>query len=414
MRFTVVGYGTRGDVQPYASLGWELARRGHDVTMCAPENMRAFVERTGLVYVPLPIDVRAVLSAPAAQEMLANGRFSAFMKWRGTEIKKYRPGMLEGLRQACQNADTIVGHPLVEENLGVLADHFGGRLVPLYLYPMWPTRHFASIFLTRKNLGPLNPLSFKLFAQIVWKASREGVAEQRQTLGLRQAHTPLHERARSEKRKTVISYSAQLLPRPGDWPDHVISCNGINLPDALKEKLGERGLAPDLEAWLTAGRPPIYIGFGSMPVLDTSRTLDMTRRVAERLDARIVIGAGWSNLAAASDPRVRIVGETDHAALFARCRGAVHHGGAGTTYATLRAGLPTLICSVFADQPFWGARVTKLGAGTTFPFQKLTEERLLDGLRVLMRADVRERARKLGAALQQERGLEEVADALVA
>jgi len=182
----------------------------------------------------------------------------------------------------------------------------------------------------------------------------------------------------------------------------------------LKDKLGERGLAPELEAWLAKGPPPIYIGFGSMPVLDASRTLAMTRRVLAQLGARAVIAAGWSGLGEASDDSVRIIGETDHAALFARCEAAVHHGGAGTTHSSLRAGLPTLICSVFADQPFLGHRVATLGVGATFPFQKLDESRLLAGLRHLRRDDVRERARRLGSALREERGLEEVADARVA
>jgi sterol 3beta-glucosyltransferase len=414
MKFTVVGYGTRGDVQPYLSLGWELARRGHEVTMCAPENMRGFVERSGLAFAPLAIDIRALLGAPEAQRMLADGRFSAFMKWRGSQVEKYRTRVLEGLRAACEGADTIVGHPLVEEYLGVLAEKSGARLVPLYLYPIWPTRHHASLFLTTKNLGPLNPLSFKLIQRIMWKGSRDGVAEQRRGLGMPARHTPIYQRAMGERRTVVISYGAQLLARPADWPAHVVSCGGINFPDDLKEKLGEHGLAPDLEAWLDKGPPPVYIGFGSMPVLDAASTLAMTRRVLDQLGARAVIGAGWSNLAEAADDRLRIVGETDHAALFARCEAAVHHGGAGTTYTSLRAGLPTLICSVFADQPFWGQRVAKLGVGATFPFQKLSEARLLEGLQHLRRDDVRERARRLGSELRQERGLEEVADALVA
>jgi UDP:flavonoid glycosyltransferase YjiC (YdhE family) len=414
MRFTVVGYGTRGDVQPYLSLGWELAQRGHQVTIGAPENMRGFVERSGLAFAPLPIDVRALLSTPEAQEMLANGRFGAFMKWRETEVGKYLTGVLAGLRAACEGAETIVGHPLVEDYLAALAERAGARLVPLYLYPIWPTRHHASIFLTTKNLGPLNAFSFKVLQRLMWKGSRRGVAEQRQALGLPPRHAPFFERVRDERRKAVISYSAQLLARPADWPAHVVSCNGINLPDVLKDKLGERGLAPELEAWLAKGPPPIYIGFGSMPVLDASRTLAMTRRVLAQLGARAVIAAGWSGLGEASDDSVRIIGETDHAALFARCEAAVHHGGAGTTHTSLRAGLPTLICSVFADQPFWGHRVATLGVGATFPFQKLDESRLLAGLRHLHRDDVRERARRLGSALREERGLEEVADALVA
>jgi sterol 3beta-glucosyltransferase len=414
MKVTIVGYGTRGDVQPYLSLGWELARRGHEVKICAPENLRAFVERSGLPFVPMPIDVRALLSTPEAQQMLADGRFSAFMKWRGVQAAKYRTGVLEGLRLACEGAETIVGHPLIEEYLVALAERSGARLVPLYLYPVWPTRRHASILLTPKNLGPLNGLSYKLLQRVMWKNARDGVAEQRQGFGMPPARDRLLDRATAGKWKTLISYSTHLLARPDDWPAHVVSCGAIDLPDSLKEKLGERGLAPDLEEWLSKGRPPIYIGFGSMPVLDAARTLAMTRRVLEALDARAVIGAGWSNLAEAADARIRVVGETDHGALFPRCEAAVHHGGAGTTHASLRAGLPTLICSVFADQPFWGARVAKLGVGTTFPFQKLDEARLLEGLRHLRRDEVRERAQRLGSALRQERGLEEVADALLA
>jgi sterol 3beta-glucosyltransferase len=413
MKIAIVGYGTRGDVQPYLCLGAELAQRGHEVKLCAPENLRGFVERSGVAYAPLPIDIRALLSAPDAQEMLANGRFGAFMKWRSAKAAQYRAGVLEGLRAACEGAETIVGHPLIEEYLVALAERSGARLVPLYLYPIWPTQRHAAIFLTTKNLGPLNPLTHKLFQGVVWKQARDEVRQQRQAFGLAPARGRLFDRARAEKWKTLISYSTQLLARPDDWPAHVVSCGAINLPESLKEKLGERGLAPDLEAWLSQGPPPIYIGFGSMPVLDAARTLAMTRRVLAALGARAVIGAGWSDLVEASDESVRVIGETDHAALFARCEAAVHHGGAGTTHASLGAGLPTLICSVFADQPFWGHRVQKLGAGTTFPFQKLEESRLLAALKHLRRDDVRERAQRLGIALRQERGLEEAADALL-
>jgi UDP:flavonoid glycosyltransferase YjiC (YdhE family) len=416
MKITIVGFGTRGDVQPYLCLGWELAQRGQEVKICAPENLRGFVERSGLAYTPMPVDVRALLSSPEAQEMLANGRFGAFMKWRRTAGAKYRTGLLEALRVACEGAETIVGHPLVEDYLVTLAERFRSRLVPLYLYPIWPTRRHASILLTTRNLGPLNALTHRLLDRVMWKNARDGVAEQRQAFGMPPARGGPLARAQAEKRKTLISYSTQLLARPDDWPAHVVSCGPIHLPENLKEKLGERGLAPDLDDWLAKGPPPIYIGFGSMPVLDASRTLAMTRRVLDALGsgARAIIGAGWSNLAEASDARLRIVGETDHAALFARCAAAVHHGGAGTTHTSLRAGLPTLICSVFADQPFWGQRVAKLGVGATFPFQKLDESRLLEGLRHLGRDDVRERARRLGTALRQERGVEEVADALLA
>ncbi len=414
MKFTLVGYGTRGDVQPYACVGFELAKRGHEVTLCAPENMRDFVEKSGLRYAPLPIDARAMLLAPEAQQMLANGRFTKFMKWMNEEERKARAGVNEGLYRACAGADRIVSHPLVGENLLALSEHFGKELIPLYLYPVMPSSRYASIFLTTKNLGPLNGFSHLLTRSIVRNTLLDGAKEQRRSLGMPPPTELLGEHLTRKRLRTLFSFSPRLFPRPSDWPENALSCSGIAMPEELKARLGEQGLPDDLKAWLTSGSPPIYIGFGSMPVLDAARMLAMTRHVLGALDVRAVIGAGWSDLAPASDPRIRIVGAIDHAALFGHCRGAVHHGGAGTTYASLLAGLPTLICSVFADQPFWGSRVEKLGVGATIPFRKLTAARLEAGLRRLLDEGVQARARALGAALREERGVHEVADALIA
>jgi sterol 3beta-glucosyltransferase len=96
--------------------------------------------------------------------------------------------------------------------------------------------------------------------------------------------------------------------------------------------------------------------------------------------------------------------------LFERCAATVHHGGAGTTYASLRAGIPNLICSVFADQPYWGLRAKALGVGTTFPFKRLNEKRLTEGVRTLLDPAVRARARALGKRLRAEDGLARIID----
>jgi sterol 3beta-glucosyltransferase len=89
---------------------------------------------------------------------------------------------------------------------------------------------------------------------------------------------------------------------------------------------------------------------------------------------------------------------------------AVHHGGAGTTYASLRAGLPTLICSVFADQPFWGVRCRALGVGDTFPFARFSTERLERSLRRLLDPAVKTRAKALAEQLAEEHGLDRMVE----
>ncbi|MGH2408953.1 MAG: glycosyltransferase, partial [Chloroflexota bacterium] len=168
--------------------------------------------------------------------------------------------------------------------------------------------------------------------------------------------------------------------------------------------LGESGIDADLDAWLADGEPPAYFGFGSMPVTDPSAALGMICQVTDRLGLRALVSAGWSRMTGGSDDstRVRVVAALNHDVVMARCRLAVHHGGAGTTAASVSAGIPTVVCSVFADQPFWGVRLEGLGAGAHLRFSKLSSSLLEEGLRRALRAEVGARANELGAALRLE------------
>jgi UDP:flavonoid glycosyltransferase YjiC (YdhE family) len=151
-----------------------------------------------------------------------------------------------------------------------------------------------------------------------------------------------------------------------------------------------------------------------MPVLDSQAALTLISKVSSSLGVRALVGAGWSDVAAGAseDGQVRVVAELDHEAVLPLCRAAVHHGGAGTTASTLRAGLPTVICSIFADQPFWGAQLRRLGVGTTLKFTDLTELTLLDALAPVLTDDYRRRAIDLGEQLRSESGADLAADAV--
>ena len=128
---------------------------------------------------------------------------------------------------------------------------------------------------------------------------------------------------------------------------------------------------PDLDAWLAAGSPPVYWGFGSMPVADPRATLELVRAVSRQLGVRSLVCAGWSEFAADADPQVRVFGAVDHRTVFPRCAAAVHHGGAGTTAAALRAGTPSLVAWFGADQQLWGRRLADLGVGEVVRFREL-------------------------------------------
>ena len=412
MKMTLIGYGTRGDVQPNVCLGWALQQRGHEITVAAPLNMASFVRAAGLRYCPLPLDVHALFAAEEAQKMLANGKIQAFFAWLGEVEREHAAAMRAALHEACASAEAIVVHPLMEDRAAAFGAARHAPVVPLYFFPVPPSRRFASPFITTYNLGFLNRLTHKLLLDMLWKSSRDDVATLRRELGVAPAATSYVREAQRRGLLTLLAYSEALFPRPDDWGPHDVICGSIVMPEALKQQVGEHALPADLVAWLDQGPAPVFLGFGSMPVLDVEAMLATARAALAAVGARGIVGAGWSRFVGADDPTLRVVGAVDHSALFARCRAAVHHGGSGTTYASLRAGLPTLVCSVFADQPFWGVRCRRLGIGDTIPFASLDAARLTAGLRKVLDPEVHNRARALGDILSREHALDTVVELL--
>jgi sterol 3beta-glucosyltransferase len=180
------------------------------------------------------------------------------------------------------------------------------------------------------------------------------------------------------------------------------------LPGEVRRRIGEADVPEDLLGWLGAGPPPVYIGFGSMPVLEPGKVVGMVVEAARLTGLRILIGAGWSDLSglAASLPdNVYLTGAVDHDWLFPRCAAVIHHGGAGTTAAGLIAGRPTWIFAVFGEQPFWGHRVARLGVGGYHQFTDFDLSHLTAALNALVRQDAQQRAAALGQRLRTENGL---------
>ena len=331
MKMTLIGYGTRGDVQPNVCLGWVLQQRGHEITVAAPLNMASFVRAAGLRYCPLPLDVHALFAAEEAQKMLANGKIQAFFAWLGEVEREHAAAMRAALHEACASAEAIVVHPLMEDRAAAFGAARHAPVVPLYFFPVPPSRRFASPFITTYNLGFLNRLTHKLLLDMLWKSSRDDVATLRRELGVAPAATSYVREAQRRGLLTLLAYSEALFPRPDDWGPHDVICGSIVMPEALKQQVGEHALPADLVAWLDQGPAPVFLGFGSMPVLDVEAMLATARAALAAVGARGIVGAGWSRFVGANNPTLRVVGAVDHAALFARCRAAVHHGGSGTT-----------------------------------------------------------------------------------
>jgi sterol 3beta-glucosyltransferase len=406
MKIALVTHGTRGDAQPFAALGLALMARGHKVTLAVPPNLVSFVETCGVKAGKIAIDSQAFMESDEGRKWLASGNVSAFMKRMNAISQLHRDELIDDFLRALESADLIVSGVLTEDFAAVVAERYGTPLLALHLAPLRPTSAFPNCLVTTRALpfSALNRASHALLDSVWWKGHRDDVNTFRQRQGLAPANRSTARRLAEQGAHTVHAFSPGLVPQPKDWGPTMPVGGSIRLPAAARARLGESTPDPELSAWLKKGPPPIFFGLGSMPVRDPAEMIRVVSDVTRKRGGRAVIGAGWSRMEAARElpEGVRIVGALDHEWLFPECSAVVHHGGAGTTFTATSAGLPAVVCSVFADQPFWGVRIERLGVGVHLPFKKLNAASLETAMARILEPDVRNAAAGLGKNLSAE------------
>lgn len=409
MKIALLAYGSRGDIQPMVVLADALERRGHDVRLTVNVDQARWVSSTGLDLVPMQPDVGAFVKSPGGRAMLENGRIIAFMREVVKLEQEHNPDLIRACGEACEGADLIVSTMLTVFRAASLSEAFSAPHVCAVTAPVFPTGQFASHVVPAIDLGAgwLNRWSWDLYFALYWMGQKKIFNAARRAVGL----PDWKARPRVELGHFIHLYSRHLIALPDDVPESHVQAGHATLSPELRAKLGEGALPPGLEAWLDAGPPPVFFGFGSVPALEPAAFLRYVTELCRKHAIRALIGAGWSDYTPGDLPdSVFIAPSFDHDRVLPRCLAAVHHGGAGTTHSCLSAGLPTLVCSVFGDQPFWGHRVAQLGAGTTFPLKQLNETRLSSALDLLLRPETQARAQELGRALRAENGTELIAD----
>lgn len=404
MKITLFAHGTRGDVWPMVALGWHLAARDHEVTVAVPDEFRAFTEQAGLRTAPLPLDLMAWLSTSEGQRLLYRGGVPV-LRGIAREYSRHANAFDDAHEAAAAGAEAIVGSVFTLDRAQALGDLLGIPVAMVYQQPLAPSSEYSSTLLTKGQLRPrlLWRASGDLAYRIWWHGNSKTTYAFRRKLGLPRRSRPTFFRIRDHGALMLHTFSPSLFPRPTDWTDSLKVTGAWQMPAPLRDSVGE-GLPADLQVWLDAGDPPIFLGFGSMPVLDPQPLLDDIIGVTTALGLRAVVSENCVSPDAADTlpDHLRVVGPLDHDRLFPQCAAVVHHGGLGSTTASLRAGCPTMVCSVFGDQPWWGAHMRRLGVGTHVPFRKLDRNALESGLRTLLDPEVNARARALGAAMQAE------------
>ncbi|WP_165969238.1 glycosyltransferase [Actinomadura sp. KC06] len=403
-RIVIFGAGSRGDVQPCAALGRALREQGDEVRLVASARYAPLAAAAGLELAPLTADPADILESDAGRELLAGGRnpvkfLSGFRRILGPMAER----LLAECSDACKGADLILGPTFC-----YLPMHLGEHLrVPwglIHFQPSQPTGAFPHPFVPQARLLGRwgNRISYLAVEQIAWQLSRPFLNPWRAAaLGL--DRLPLHGGLPSGGRPprggpVLACFSPAVVPRPKDWPSHV-SMTGYWFLD-------ENGWEPpnDLADFLAAGPPPVYVGFGSMVPEDPELTR-LTIRAALRLAGVRGVVQGDPDT---SDEHVHAARDVPHSWLFPRMAAVVHHGGAGTTAAGLRAGVPTVVCPFFGDQPYWGERVASLGAGPDpLPFRAMTAPLLASRLRRAIQDEkITDRAARLARRIQAENGIE--------
>ncbi|GAA1480517.1 glycosyltransferase [Gordonia sinesedis] len=409
MKISIPLTGTRGDVQPAVALGLELRRRGHDVVVGAPPNLLDFTRRAGLAAVPCGPDVAQLYSSEEGQRALAAGSSLQLMRLVGQQMSEYAGQMNHEVIDVCRDADVVVATLLTEDRAASVTEATGAPMVVVHGFPGRASRTYpfpGTLPPARSFPRPVNRATWAIAENLRRLVFLPYLNQLRTDLGLRRSlATPSEMLSRRGVREIQI-YDPALVPGLAEeWGDRRPLVGFLPLPREAREAIGEMADAhADVLDWIAAGDPPLYCGFGSMPIRDAAATTAMVDDVARRLGLRILVSAGWSDLDAAdhaSSDRVKVTGALAHDVVFPLCAAAVHHGGIGTTFESLRAGLPTLVCSVSFDQPMWGGQVTKLGVGAHIGFRDLDADRLTAGVRTLLDPATVEATRRLAAELAQ-------------
>ncbi|MEU0542250.1 glycosyltransferase [Nocardia sp. NPDC005978] len=418
MRIAIPLTGTRGDVHPIVALGVELRRRGHEVLIGAPPNLVEFVESAGLAARACGPDVQQLYSSEQGQRALAAGNTLRLMHMVAQQMAGYAEQMNREVIEVCAGADLIVASTVTEDRAASVAEATGIPLIVLHYFPIrangaYP---FPGALPPHWNPPALVNRATWLFAEnlrrVVFLRYLNAL---RTTLGLRRSLTsPAAALARARVTEVQI-YDPALVPGlPEQWDERRPFTGFLSLDHETRTAVGD--LAGDHDAilsWIDAGEPPVFFGFGSMPIRDSAAVLAMVEQVSADLGVRALVSAGWSDLdtaAARTGPHVKIVGPFAYDVAFPRCAAAVHHGGIGTLFESLRAGLPTLVCSVSFEQPMWGGQVERLGLGGHIPFTRLTADRLRAGLAPLLSDESRARVREFARTLRTEGAAEYAAD----
>ncbi len=370
MKVVLAAYGSRGDVEPCAATGRELLRRGHDVTMAVPPNMVGFAESAGLTAVPYGRDTRERIDAAESLIHHAKNPLGGL-----PEIMEQVFGVSAEkntvLASVTAGADLLVAG-MNEQNLAAnVAECHGIPLAALHFFPahLLPTGGLLS------------------------NVAKQAEVAQRQALGLPETPPAPKDAGPLE----IQAYEELFVPGlAAEWGEAAARRPFVG---ALTLELSTPA-DEEVLSWIGEGSPPVYFGLGSTPVSSPAETVAVVSAACAQLGERALICSGPNDFTGIpADPHVKIVDAVNHVAVFPACRAVIHHGGAGTTAAGIRAGVPTLVVWLWLDQPLWAEAVVRLEVGAARAFSESTLDSVVADLRSILTPQCLSRCQQVAGQL---------------
>lgn len=394
------------------ALGERLRREGWAVAVAAAADFGPLVARHGLDFEPFSFGIMEGVRSELGQKWLGGTSTSPQREaYLMRKVVRYLAEPLaDDLVRLADKADAFVSGPLTFEAMEVLARRAGKHHVFAMFQPTWPTAQGASatFALRPRATSILNRLWGWAAAYAAWDVVRSTGGVVRRRLGV--AQESFREYVGAAKAvPTLLAVSPRIVPPAPEW--------GPNLAATgfwFVERTTPWEAPPDLASFLASGSPPVYLGLGSMATADPGEVVRLFATALERLGLRGVLDAGWGRLRAKDLPdTVLPIDGVPHDVLFPQLSVVIHHGGAGTTAAALRAGVPQVVVPHIADQPYWGRRVHELGVGAEPIHRKhLAADRLTAAIRSALDPEVARAATVLGEGIRTEDGVGNAAAAI--
>ena len=403
MNITILTYGSRGDVQPFLALAVGLQKSGHTVRLAAPHRFEAFINAYSVPCVPLAGEPEII-----SQRLNdAGGNPIRMVRAMSDYVFSIADQVARQAFAACEDVDLIIHSFLFTTGGHSLARKLGIPDVSVQTFPIFAsTRAFPPVSMPGLPSGLISYFFHWLTTQVFWHGGNLGF-KRLQKIGPDTFDLTLRWPFKVDENRfttpLIFAYSPMVIPRPADW-----SSPHIHIPGYFFLDMSESYQPPaKLRDYLASDEPPVCVTFGSMIHRDAKRIYQIVLEALMKTENRAIILSGWSDFQSLPlSENVLVMDAVPHDWLLPKCKVVIHHGGAGTTAAGLRSGIPNIVVSFAADQPFWGARVHAIGAGPKpVPVRKLTVENLIAAIIEADGETIRNVARAKGRAICTEDGV---------